>query len=164
MMTTLGSGSAPGTLSGAADRLDIFPFTARADTAVVGLSVNVTGAVAGAVGKIVMYDSDANGRPNALILETGDLDFSSTGIKTAVIAQTLLQGATYWFGIRHSSTAVLSAWPTSATPDINGGTPSTNACKILRRAFTYSSAAPSTWGWTSSDLNSNAATAIWMKA
>jgi hypothetical protein len=163
ILTTTGAGGATITLAGGANRIDLYPYIPRADLAATGLAVNVTTAVASALGKIVVYASDANGRPAALILETGDLDFSTTGVKTATISQNLYAGRTLWLGIRHSSTATLSAWALTATPDLNGEAPMTTARKTLRRTLTYATAAPSTWGFVSTETSSAAATAIWVK-
>ncbi len=163
MLTTMSAGGALGTLAGAAGRIDLYPFTARADNAVTGLAVNVTTLLAAALGKIVVYDSDTNGRPANLLLETADLDFSTVGVKTATVSITFRQGRTYWLGIRHSSTATLSAWAGTATPDINGGAPVTTARKTVRRTLTYATAATSTWGWSAAEINAGPATAIWFK-
>ncbi len=163
MMTTMSASGGLGNLVGAAGRIDLYPFTARADNAVTGLAVNVTTLVAAALGKIVVYDSDINGRPNNLLVETADLDFSTIGVKTATVSLTFRQGKTYWLGIRHNSTATLSAWLSTSTPDINGGAPSTTARKVARRTLTYATAATSTWGWASSEINPGQATAIWLK-
>ena len=163
MLTTMGPGGATSTLAGAAGRIDLFPFTARADNAVTGVAVNVTTLLAAALGKVVVYDSDATGRPNNLIVETADMDFSIAGVRTATLSITLRQGKTYWFGIRHSSTATLSTWLGTATPDINGGAPVTTARKVLRRTLAYATAATSSWGWLSSEINAGLATAIWLK-
>ncbi len=163
MMTTMGAGGALGTLAGVAGRIDLYPFTARADNAVTGLAANVTTLVAAALGKFVVYDCDASGRPNALLLETADLDFSTVGVKTATVSITLRQGKTYWLGIRHSSTATLSAWLSTSTPDINGGAPTTTARKVVRRSLAYATAASSIWGWSSAEINAAAPTAIWLK-
>ena len=163
MLTTIGAGAATGTVAGAAGRIDMFPFTARADTPVTGLAVNVTTLLAAALGKIAVYDSDANGRPNNLIVETADLDFSTAGVKTATVALTLRQGKTYWLALRHSSTASLSAWAVTATPDINGGTPATTARKSVRRTLAYATAATSTWGWSAAEINAASPVAVWLK-
>ena len=80
----------------------------RADSALTGRAVHVTVALAAALGKIAVYASDALGRPNALIIETADLDFSTVGVKTGTVALTLRQGRTYWLAIRHTSTSTLS--------------------------------------------------------
>ena len=100
----------------------------------------------------------------ALILETGDLDFSTVGLKEATVAQILRRGITCWIGIRHSSTAILSAWASTATPDLNCGTPVTTARKVLRRTLAYATAAPGTWGYLSSEANAGPGTAIWLRA
>ena len=55
------------------------------------------------------------------------------GLKEAIVAQTLRRGISYWIGIRYSSTAILSVWASTATPDLNSGTPETTARKVLRR-------------------------------
>ena len=164
ILTTCGAGGGgTAALAGAVARVDLFPYMARADIAATGLSLNVTVAVAAAVGKVVIYGADAAGRPNTLILETADLDFSTVGVKTATIAQSLLAGRTYWLGIRHASTATLSAWGVTATPDLNGGAPVTTARKVLRRTLAYATAAPATWGFVSSEINAATATAIWIR-
>ena len=164
-LTTSGAGgAATGVLAGAAGRIDLFPFISRDDITVDRLSVNVTTLIAAALGKIVLYATDATGRPATLILETGDLDFSTVGLKEATVAQSLRRGITYWIGIRHSSTAILSAWASTATPDLNGGTPVTTARKVLRRTLAYATAAPGTWGYLASETNAGPGSAIWLRA
>ena len=164
LTTTGAGGTATGVLAGAVGRMDLFPFIPRDDITIDRLSVNVTTLIAAALGKIVLYAADATGRPAALILETGDLDFSTAGLKEATVAQTLRRGITYWIGIRHSSTATLSAWASTATPDLNGGAPVTTARKVLRRTLAYATAAPGTWGYLSSETNAGPGTAIWLRA
>lgn len=164
LSTSGAGGAATGVLAGVAGRIDLFPFIPRDDIAIDRLSVNVTTLIAAALGKIVLYTSDATGRPASLMLETGDLDFSTVGLKEATVAQTLRCGITYWIGIRHSSTAILSAWASTATPDLNGGAPVTTARKVLRRTLAYATAAPGSWGYLSSETNAGPGTAIWMRA
>ena len=164
LTTTGAGGAATGVLAGAAGRMDLFPFIPRDDITIDRLSVNVTTLIAAALGKIVLYAADATGRPATLILETGDLDFSTVGLKEATVAQTLRRGITYWIGIRHSSTAIVSAWASTATPDLNGGTPVTTARKVLRRTLAYATAAPGTWGYLASETNTGPGAAIWLRA
>lgn len=164
LITTMGSGGATTILAGAAGRIDLYPFIPRADLVTDGLGVNCTVAVAAALAKMVVYDSDALGRPNALLLETATVDLSTVGSKIAAASLTLLQGQTYWLGVRHNSTATLSAWGAQATPDINGGVAmQTTARKIIRRTVTFTSAAPTPWGFLSSEVNSASPTAIWLR-
>ena len=164
-LTTSGAGGgATGTLTGVAGRMEIFPFSPRGDIAVDRLAVNVTTLLAAALGKIVVYGSDANGRPGNRIVETGDLDFGIAGVREATVALTLRRGTTYWLGVRHSSTATISAWASSATPDLNGGAPAITARKVLRQSLAYATAAPGTWTYASADTNAGPAAAIWLRA
>ncbi|QLQ20122.1 MAG: DUF2793 domain-containing protein [Exiguobacterium profundum] len=163
VLTTMGSGTTTGTTAGAAGRMDLFPFSPRLDMTIDQMVVNVTTAVASALGKLVVYLSDANGRPDARLLETGDMDFGTTGLKSVAVSAMLWGGATYWLGLRHSSTATVSAWQSAATPDINGGAPVTTARKILRRTLSYGTAAPSSWGYLGSEISASFAPAIWLR-
>ena len=167
-LTTTGAGgacgAATGTLAGAANRMDLFPFIPRDDITIYRLSVNVTTLIAAALGKVAVYGSDTTGRPASLILETGDLDFSAVGLKEATVSLTLRRGVAYWIGIRHSSTATLSGWASTATPNLNGGAPVTTARKVLRRALAYATPAPGAWGYLSSETNAGPGTAIWPRA
>ncbi len=164
VLTTTGAGGqATGTLAGAANRLEIFPFIARDEIVVTGVAVNCTTLVAASLCKVVIYDSDALGRPNARLYESADMDTSTTGVKTAAATITLKAGRTYWIGIRHNSTATLSVWAGAATADINGGSPVTTARKTLRRTLTYATASTTPWGFVVSEINAGPATAIWLK-
>ncbi len=165
VLTTTGAGGgATGTLAGAAGRIDLFPFTPRADLTIDRLALNCTTAVAGALARLLIYTSDANGRPDALLLETPDLDLGTTGVKLATVAIALRQGRTLWLGTRHSANATTSAWPLTATPDLNGGTaPVTTARKVLRRTVAWATPAPATWGFTATEIAATAAPAIWLR-
>lgn len=164
VMTTCGSSqAATGTGAGAADRMDIYPFIPRSDLVIDQAAVNVTTGVASAQGKVVIYSADANGRPDALLLETGNLDLSAAAVASVAASITLREGITYWIGLRHSSTATLSTWALGGTPDINGGAPATTTRKLLRRSLAYATAAPSSWGFTSSEITGGAAPAIWLR-
>lgn len=163
VLTTMYGGTTTSTAAGAAGRIEIFPFAPGSDLNVDQLVVNVTTAVASALGKIVVYAADAAGWPSSRLFESADLDFSTTGLRTASAILTLYQGVPVWLGIRHSSTATLSAWGHSSTPDINGGAPVTTARKTLRRTLSYGTAAAATWGYTSSEISAGTPTAIWMR-
>lgn len=164
--TTL-CGAAPGTVAGAADRFDLFPWSPRADLSIDQLAINCTTAVASATAKIVVYSSDANGRPGTLLTETAALDLGTTGVKTAAWAATLRESETYWFGVRHSATATISAWAAQATPDLPVAAVTTSAAKILRRTLAYATAAPSSYGFAIADVTAGltaVAPAIWLRS
>jgi hypothetical protein len=160
---TSSMGAVTGTQTGAAGRVRLFPFAPGADLVVDQMAINVTTEVAGALGKIAVYSADANGRPDQLILETGDLDLGTLGVRSIAATLTLRAGRTYWFGLRHSSTATVSVWSTCGTADINGGPPATTARKTLQRTITYSTSAPTIWGFDASEINASVATAIWLR-
>ena len=101
--TTMGSGGATTVLSGAANRIDIFPYIPGADLEANALGVNCSTAVAGALCKLVVYDALADGTPGSLLLETGTADLSTTGNKVLTASLTLYRGRTYWLGVRHSA-------------------------------------------------------------
>ena len=162
--TTMGSGGPTTVLSGAANRIDIFPFIPGGDLVANALGVNCSTAVAAALCKLVVYDALEDGTPGNLILETGNADLSTTGNKVLTASLTLLRGRTYWLGVRHSSTASLSAWALQSTPDINGGTTMvTTARKTLRRTVTFATAAPASWVYSAAEINAAVATAIWLR-
>lgn len=164
IITTMSSGGATSVLTGAAGRMDLFPFVSGGDLAVDALGVNCTTAVAAALCKLVVYEALANGQPGGLLFETATADLSTVGNKVLAASLTVYRGRTYWLGVRHSSTAALSTWGLQATPDINGGASMvTTARKTLRRTVTFANAAPANWGFVSSEITASAATAIWLR-
>lgn len=163
--TTCGAGGGPtGTLQGAAGRTDLYPFLARTDMVVDRISANCTAGVSLAVGRGLIYAADAMGRPATLIAESADLDLSIAGMKTAAIGAALRQGRIYWVGFRHSSSASISTWPTTATPDINGGfAPSITLRKVVRRTIPWTSAPPAIWNFAQAEVNAANAPALWLR-
>lgn len=163
--TTTGAGG--GTVNaapGAAGRLDLYPFIPRADLPVDRVAVNCTTIAAANLGRIAIYSADASGRPATLLAESADLDLTALGARFATLSFAFRQGRTYWIGLRTSGTAVVTAWPTSATPDLNGGTmPTTALRKVLRRTITWGTPLPATWGFTSTEINPAAPAAIWLR-
>ena len=136
----------PGTLAGAANRMDLGPFFTsqplRADRAAIAVST----AVAGALAKIVIYDSDDDGLPNNLIYESGNIDCSTTGGKEQVIDITFEENRIYWLGYRHSSTATLRSIVSSSA--LNMGMSSSNSSTMLsclRKTLAFATPAPAVW-------------------
>lgn len=163
LLTTSGCGASTSTTPGAAGRIELYPYLARGEFAIDQIGVNVTTAVASALGKIIVYAADQFGRPDTLLFETATLDFSTVGAKTTSLSMTFLQGSSYWFGIRHSSTATLSAWQAYSTPDINGGPISTLGRKTFRRTLAFATAATANWGYNASEASTANATSIWLR-
>jgi hypothetical protein len=163
VMTTMGSGSNLSTIVGAANRMEIFCWMPRRNLVIDAVSINVTTLIAASLAKVVVYGSDANGWPDARLAETADIDCGVAGVRTTPLALSLVAGQTYWLGLRYSATQTLSAWLATAVPDINGGAPTVNARKGLRRTLTYATAAPANWGYLSTESVNINPTAIWLR-
>lgn len=152
------------TLVGAANRIDLMPFRAPYDFTTDSLGVLCATGVASAQGKIQIYACDANGRPDALILETGVLDFGTAGFKSIATAFSFAKGMRYFLGVRHSSTATLNAEQIYAVPTLHfPGTPTTSPLKLLRRTLAFANPAPATWGYIAAEAVSAAPTAVFMR-
>lgn len=71
------------------------------------------------------------------ITETGDFDFSTVGVKEATVSVPFKKGKQYWIGIRHSSTAVISAWQAYTSPDLDLTAIAASPNKTLQRTLAY---------------------------
>lgn len=158
-----GVGTSTTTVAGAATRAEIFPWVCRGDVTIDQLGLNVTTAVAGALARIVVYDTDANGRPAGRLTETGDLDLSTVGAKVATVSLTLYEGRTYWFGVRHSSTATISAWQPYTTPNLPAQSLTLQAMGVYRRNIAWANAAPVNWAWNPAEAAAGNPPAVWLR-
>ena len=163
--TTIGTGGGSvNSLLGGIGRIDIFPFISRADVAIDRAVVNCTTSVAQALARVLIYSSDAQGRPAALLAQSTDIDLTAIGARWGTLTATLRQGRTYWIGWYTSGVATVSAWPNPATPDLNGGTlPITTFRKVLRRAVAWGTPVPNPWVYTATELNTAVPAAIWLR-
>jgi hypothetical protein len=163
--TTAMSRGALGAIGGAADRMTIFPWYCPKTMTITGLRWRLTVAAAASNMKAVVYSSDINGRPGALIFETLDVPSTTTGEKSASATITFVKGMTYWLGLRMSSGSVsYNTWPLFTTPSIQGGTTinvsSDPTC--LNQTLAYLTAAPANWTYSYSDIGGTLAPAIWL--
>ncbi len=164
LATTMGAGSTLGTLVGAANRIDLYPFIPRGDIIIDQVALSVATAVATAQGKILIYAANGSGQPTTRLFESAALDFSTVGFKTATVTLTLRKGLTYWIGVRHSSTATLTAYAVSATPDLTTADLTTQTRKLLRRTVTFATAAPDPWGFVNTETANAVASAVWFRS
>ena len=150
---TFGQSSATTSSAAVAGVVDLYPWTPLRTTAGINLNFRVvTAGAAGTVGKFVVYSSAADGSPGTLIFESGDLDTATTGIKTASFIYSWVAGNQYWVGLRFSGTPSAYSWTASATPDLHITGVGNTARKSLRRTLAYSTAAPTSWVFTTSEL------------
>lgn len=142
----------PGTLAGAANRIDLGPFFSSQPLRFDRVAISVSTAVASALAKIVIYDSNDDGVPNNLLYESGDIDCSTTGGKEQTVDITFDANRVYWLGTRHSSTATLRTIVSSSA--LNMGMTSSNASTMLsclRRTLTFATAATDPWNFVDGD-------------
>ena len=147
-------GGAPTTLAGAANRVEMAPFFVAERMRIDQLGVAISAAVASSTLKCFIYSSTASGWPDALLYEgSGNLDGSTTGYKSHSLDFTFEKGVKYWVGVKMNSTATYRAIPLTSAYNLGlSGSNATSYFTVIRRTLTYSSALPSTWSFTSSDL------------
>jgi hypothetical protein len=157
-------GTNAATLIGAANRIVLAPFYTSIPLAIDQLGLRVTSA--GGTCKIVVYSTDSNGWPDELLLETGDIDTSSTGAAYVSASYTFLSGVQYWLGVRYSASVTIGAINVSSS--VNLGLSSNNATayykSLLRNSVTYANGAPDPWAFVSSDLSTGTAPSIRFRA
>ena len=157
--TFIGNGfdaTAFGTQAQVANRTIIAPFIPDRDLTIDQLGVSVSAFVASALLKGIVYASDAAGRPDAVLRESGNIDAGANATVVQGITPLLLvAGATYWVGVRSSSTATIRTLGVSATIPLaytNAATPLMQAALIKTETFA-NAAGP--WGY-SAGQHSNA--------
>lgn len=119
-----------------------YPYIPRYGYTATQLFVNVTAAVAGKLGRIVIYE-DVNGKPINKIYESSNLDLSTTGVKTALTSFTFVSGTTYWLAFQANGVAggSISGITSSNTMMFGGITTSLYNC--LFQSVLFGTSAPS---------------------
>lgn len=131
-------------VAGAANRLDLMAFVPMRSFSVSEFQIDVVTAVAATNARILMY-SDNSGVPNTKLIESTNLDCSTTGLKTYTASYTFTAGTTYWVGVHTSSTQTLRAIPLANL--INLGTPNATGAThySLYRSTPAFGSAPATY-------------------
>lgn len=152
------------TTAGVANRMEIGPWVSPFDVTIDQVGLLCSTAVAAALGKVVIYASDTNGRPSTLLLESGTLDFSTIGFKSIAASLSMTKGTLYWVGVRYSSTATVNAHQPYCSPVIGYlATPTTAANKMLRRTLTFATGATTPWGYLVSEEVAANVPAVFMR-
>jgi hypothetical protein len=141
------------TIGGVANRIWLSPFYTSQPLTVDQIGIAVTTAIAAALGKCLIYSSDANGWPDALVFSgTPDLDFSTTGYKAHATSFTFDSGRQYWLGVWTSSTATIRSINVASLVNL-GLTSNTSSvyANSLIRSVPYG-AAPNPWVFNLSEL------------
>lgn len=161
----IGGAAASGTLAGVADRCDIYQYFCPRAVTVSGMKASISTGVGGANVKLVLYDTDSNGRPTTLLGETSSISAASAVVVGGAFGggNVALTAKTYFVGIRHSSTASIDTWDNRAVPRLNAGTASTAARCLFRRAgVTFASGAPNPWVYSAAEINTGSGASLWL--
>jgi hypothetical protein len=143
--STLGWGAAnSASLPMAAGTLYAVPFWVHEAMAIDRIALNVGTASAGNM-RLGIYSANADGLPDARLLDSGELATGTIGIKEATVALTLQPGVLYYLVVLASATPVVSAL--NSTASLFGATDASvvPAATGLSRAFAYA-ALPATFG------------------
>jgi hypothetical protein len=90
----------------ASNRLDLMPYIPARTMTTTSFSIDVTTSAASSAARILVY-SDSGGAPNIKLVESPNLDCSTTGIKTYTFEFTFIQGTIYYLGVHSNSTQIL---------------------------------------------------------
>jgi len=104
-----------------AGQITAAPFQVNEEKTWTEISIEVTTGGAGDVCRVGIY-SDSGGTPDALIVDSGEIDCSTTGTKAVTISETLAVG-NYWLAILPSTSA--------ATAEIVGTGAGNLACQHI---------------------------------
>lgn len=108
----------------AVNALRCFIFMPMKTFTIVSYSINVTTAVAASNMRVLFYD-DLDGKPNAKLHESANVDTSTTGVKTVTQAYTFNAGTTYWLCVQTSAAVSMTShsfnggfsWQQTAAPN-----------------------------------------------
>lgn len=103
-----------GATSGADTTIYAVPFYYGAEYTIDRIGIRVTTAVANTVARLGIYKatSRTNIYPDTLLVESSELDCSTTGAKTATVAATLAAGTMYWLAYQCYNNAATATYPT----------------------------------------------------
>lgn len=89
-----------------ADYMYSAPFIPANPLTISKMNIQVSLGVAASLARILVYadDADGGGSPGSVILQSPDIDCSTTGTKTYNVTFTFQAGVTYWLAIQSSST------------------------------------------------------------
>lgn len=142
------------TLTGVANRAVMAPFYTSHPLRIDQFGVAVSSGVAGAQGRLFMYEAGPDGWPDALIFEgPANLDFATSGYRYHPIDFTFDAGRQYWLGLLSSSTAAVRAIATTSAVNLGLGTSTgtTYATVLQRTMAAFANPLPANWGFVTSD-------------
>jgi hypothetical protein len=126
----------------AANNISLYPFIPANSITISNLQLNVAGAVAANI-RILVY-SDLDGVPSSKLIESTNLDASTTGVKTFTTSYTFTAGTVYWLGCYSSASVSVSALDAAQMTPISTNAFGTAYSSVF--ASTTFGSAPSTLG------------------
>jgi hypothetical protein len=131
------------TITGAANRLDLVPWTSAHALRIDQIGVGCT--AVGAQGKIAIYEAGEDGWPQTLVLEV-QVDLTGTGFRSALTSFVFKPGVCYWMGCRFSAAGVIRAIPVAQAISLGlSAADATTYFTVIRRTIVFASAAPVGW-------------------
>jgi hypothetical protein len=139
----------------ALDSLQFQSWWCPADVTLDRVAVEVTTLQAGANARLGIYSATSTGAPDALVVDLGEVDCSSTGVKELTVSQAVTGGVMYWLAVLNEINNVgYRAVPVNSTrPLAVGSTAGTVPIGRLYVDRTYTSGFLSTVGTPSLTTN-----------
>lgn len=142
------------------NRIDATPFITGTPVTIdqAGVAVSTASTTAGAVGRIAIYSSGADGYPDALLAQTADFPIDATGYQSAPLAFSFQPGVKYFLAIQTSAQATMRSIAIGYARAL-GLTSSAAADYITRysQSIAYASGLPAKWNFVSSHRVTNQA-------
>jgi hypothetical protein len=163
-LSAAADGTALGTSTGAANRLDLHPvWFGGGAPSVATLGLQVTTFIASALAKCVIYEQDPLNAARLILRgQTVDLDCGSNGAKTAALPFTFHSHSRWFLGVHMSSTAAFRAIALPALWPLASHRTSTTQGTVLRYTATYASGPPEELTIATSNITSTTAAAVIM--
>lgn len=150
------AGSAAGTRAGAVNRIYLSPFYTNVSLTLDLIGVSVSTAVASSNAQVLIYDADADGWPDNLVFQSGNLDCSAVAYVSEATSFMFESGKTYWVGVHWSSTQTLRGVAVASLRNLGIGSSATvtSYTTALTRTATFGTP-PDPWTFVSTDLVAN---------
>lgn len=130
-------------------RQQISAFRVPYQIAIDGAGVSITTGVGGGEIRIVIFNSDANGRPTTLLAQSDVIDASTTGTKIAALSATLEPSTQYWVGTWANASITIRGLANASKRATYSNGPSVLSM-LTRTGVTYTGTSPG-WTYTSAD-------------
>ena len=163
--TSMLSGAALTTVAPTANVLRAFPFLVPNKMTLDQIAVNVTTLTAGKQ-RLGIYSDNGSVGPGALLLDAGEVDTGTTGVKAATISQAIPAGTLLWLAVVGNAAPTVRALPVGGGIALLGldSTLGTNPGIGWTVAYTYGTL-PATFPGSPTVIDSSAAQpAIFVRA